>query len=408
MIKKVCTKNTDISLITISGSIYLFNPILGIFVLSLILLSNTDVSDRAYYFLYICIGLFYGLLNTTRVPESDLLKYKYLFDDASLFQFLDYLKGFKTDIIYYAINYILNMLLFGNFNLYIILITFLQYYLILISLHKFFIKQGKDWIIIGAFLLFLSAPVFFSSIHLLRQMLAASIFIYFIVEKIINNKNIWWLIPIAGLIHSSSIVLFIISYIPELRKRINVKNIATVFFIGIILIYVGSYIISILDQLTSNIRWLNYPIQRIYTMEELDYGWYRGNVWSVRNSYLRYILLPILIAYISRRNHSENYYLYNLCIIFTIILELYVFNNLKYMQMRMSYYFHPMRCFTITLMLKSISERINLSMYKLLLAIILSFFIYKYIKDYTNTGFKILEFDDVILRPIFVYIYDLM
>jgi hypothetical protein len=82
-------------------------------------------------------------------------------------------------------------------------------------------------LIIAAFL-----PQLFSlSGHLLRQFLAASIFMYYMVNRIFYDKNHWWLAIIGILIHTSSMLMFFLAYLPFLKGIRSPKNIVYILLV---------------------------------------------------------------------------------------------------------------------------------------------------------------------------------
>ena len=392
-------------LLLVSFIIYLINPLLGIFLLAISLsLANGGRKTKTIY-LYLAISIFFALLNTTRTPESDLLNYKIDFESASNVSLRQYISGAQREIIYYIFTFILNRLLLSNFSFYIIVVTMLQYMLRFLTLEKIMSKNNRRYLVFGSLLILLDATSFFVSVHLLRQLTACSIFMYFFVERFVNHKTLWILIPIAVLIHTSSGVLFIISLIPGLQNRINPRLMITIFALIIIILTFGDRIVAMLDYATQAISWLNYPFERILRMGELDYGWYTGTgIIGIRKSILRYTILPIIIYYFLLGKKPGAHYLINFCLLYFLVLEMFVANNLLYMQMRMAYYIYPFSAFAITLMVKSIYEHWGLFASFLVAMIILAFMAYRFFRGYFYTDFAILDFKSMLFNPLISYV----
>jgi len=392
-------------LLLVSFIIYLINPLLCIFLLAISLsLANGGRKTKTIY-LYLAISIFFALLNTTRTPESDLLNYKIDFESASNVSLGQYLSGVTREIIYYIFTFILNRLLLSSFSAYIVVITMLQYMLRFMTLEKIIGKDHIVYLVFGSLLILLDGTFFFGSIHLLRQFTACSIFMYFMAERFVDHKTLWVLIPIAVLIHSSSGVLFIIALIPSLQNRINPRLMFSITILIIVFLTFGDRIIAILDYATRAISWLNYPFERIATMEELDYGWYTGTGFiGVRKNILRYTILPIIVYYYLTGKKPGAHYLVNFCLLYFFVLEMFVANHLLYMQMRMAYYIYPFSAFALTLMVKSIYEHSSVSVTFPIGIMILAFMAYRFSRGYINTNFAIIDFMSMLYTPLISYL----
>lgn len=336
--KRLNDKETLVALVFFS-LVFFFNPLLGILTSTLFILKHKGQSENMQYGLYAFIALYFGLINTTRVPESDLLVYKGYFDNASFLSIGEYMASFNQELIFYFSTYILNKIFFGNFYLYLIFTTFISFFLVFISIHKFWKVENKKYILYSVFIFASYSSFFFSSSHLIRQIIAESIFLFFFIEKIVNNKNKWFLIPLATLIHSSSLILFLISFIPKLKEKLSLKVFMVLFFITIIILIFGSDIIKILDLYTQGFSFLNYPIKRFIEMGINEDSWYDGKgVDGIRLNYIIFFLIPIVVAYSIKDRNSLIFSLFNFCILYIGILELFVASNFTFMQLRMAYY----------------------------------------------------------------------
>ena len=88
---------------------------------------------------------------------------------------------YTEEPVFYIATYVFNKLAFGSFKLYIVLITFIQYFLIFISIHKYWKANDKNLIIFAIIIFAIFNRFFFMSSHLMRQLLAGSIFVYFFI-----------------------------------------------------------------------------------------------------------------------------------------------------------------------------------------------------------------------------------
>lgn len=395
--------------VLIAYILFILHPLLGIGAMFLLCIATNTSNKNIYYSLYFLISIFFGLVNSTRIPESDLLYYKNIFEDAGRFNFSTYfgIYGFK-EIVYFIFSYLSYYILLGNFKLYIVLVTFIQYYLIFLSLHKLFKDENKIVILSAVLILFFNSSLFFPSVHLLRQMLAASIFIYYFTCLYTNKKNYWWLIPIAFLIHSSSLLLFLIILIPGIKNNINLRTLIILLSVFIVFYLFGDTIISFLDNLTSGVPFLNYPFSRIPDLELMEYSWYMGgSVGSVRLNSVLFFVLPTLFVYFSKKLNFNYYPFLNFFIIYIIILELFVVSGLSYMQMRMSYYLYPFYAVSLPIFISSIKQKYDKTTSLLVAIFFIVFMARRFIRSYSNTNFLIEPIDKFIFNPFFTYIFNI-
>jgi len=395
--------------ILIAYVLFILHPLLGIGAMFLLCIATNTINKNIYYSLYFLISIFFGLVNSTRIPESDLLYYKNIFEDAGRFNFSTYfgIYGFK-EIVYFIFSYLSYYILLGNFKLYIVLVTFIQYYLIFLSLHKLFKDENKIVILSAVLILFFNSSVFFPSVHLLRQMLAASIFMFYFASLYTDKKNYWLLILIAFLIHSSSLLLFLIILIPGIKNKINLRTLLIFSIVFIVFYFWGNNIISFLDNITRGIPFLNYPFSRIPDLELMEYSWYMGgSVGSVRLNSVLFFVLPTLFVYFSKKLNFNYYPFLNFFIIYIIILELFISSGLTYMQMRMSYYLYPFYAISLPIFISDINKKYDKNISLLFALFIIAYMIRRFIKSYLSTDFLIEPIDKFILNPFFYYVINI-
>jgi hypothetical protein len=256
---------------------FILNPFLSlIFAVIFVVIKNNEYLN---FILIINISLFIGLLNTTKVPESDLMAYKELYLSSKDYTLLDYLSIFNREYIFYFFSYLFGLITGGSWKIFILFTTFISYFLILKS--NFFIfktlnpKSTKFYIaILNVSFLFI---LFSHSAHLLRNFIAGSFVIYFLVNFYFLNKIKWWAILIAFFIHSSAGLFVLVFLLPnKIKSSILTKRFSKV----LILFFASVFIYFTYDIFTSN-----YQINRIL------------EIYSQKNSFeiseLFYALLTI-------------------------------------------------------------------------------------------------------------------
>ena len=383
---------------------FFVNPLITIVFLTIYLIKHKTKNENLLYLLYFLISIYLGLINTTKVPAGDLFSYKESFELASSLSFFDYLSLYHKEIVFYIATYLSNKLFFGNFKLYVILFTFLQYYLVFISIHKYWKTNDKNLLIFSIIIFAIFSRYFFASANMVRQILAGSIFVYFFITRIVDKKTYWWLIPIASLIHSSSIVLFLLSFIPRIGKKISVKNAIIILFFVIGAAVFGNYAINFLDSLTKGISFLNYPFQRFHAMELMEHSWYTGeSVGSLRYWYYVQLLPIIFFAYLFAEGKNSLYAILNLTSAIFLVLEIFVFSGLLYMQMRLIYYLYLMIPFVYPLLFVK-NKLYKYKPFELFgMAFIFSWFIYRLMKYFAAGEMEFASLTEFVVNPIPLY-----
>ena len=383
---------------------FFVNPLITIVFLTIYLIKQKKTNENLLYLFYFLISIYLGLINTTKVPAGDLFRYKEHFELASFLSFFDYLSLYPAEIVFYIATYFSNKLFFGNFKLYVILFTFLQYYLVFISIHKYWKTNDKNLLIFSVIIFAIFSRYFFASAHLVRQILAGSIFVYFFITRIVDKKTCWWLIPIAFLIHSSSMLLFLLSFIPRMGKKISFKNAIIISFLVIGAIVFGNYAINFLDSLTKGISFLNYPFQRFHSMEQLEHSWYTGeSVGSLRYWYYVQLLPIVFFAYLFAKDKAELYAIMNLTLAIFLVLEIFVFSGLLYMQMRLIYYLYLMMPFVYPLLFVK-NKLYKYKPFELFgMAFIFSWFTYRVMKGFITGAMEFASLTELVINPVFLY-----
>lgn len=249
-------------------SLFILNPLLSLVTaFALTLVKNNRFFEKL---LAVVVSSFLSLLNVTKILESDLLTYQERFLMAGKYSFFDYLQIFNREYIYYAGSYFFYYLTEGAWKLFVFLTSFLAYYLIFKSVIKLSsrITLKKNYLVIIIFSIASFYPLFSYSAHLIRNFIAASIILYFLIAYLFEDKNKWWLLIIAILIHTSS-VLFVITYF--IPRRFNLKNLGK-----LILITFGLLLLILFADTYTSFSQNLYVVKRINgflnTRTEEDYS----------------------------------------------------------------------------------------------------------------------------------------
>lgn len=114
--------------------VYLASPVFSLFFQIVTLGFLKSRSKALYLNLILSLSFFLGLLNTTKVPESDMLNYLSWFDLASTMSSYDYIWMHGKEPAYHAIVYLLYLVFPGSQDAFIMGITAIGYFLVLYSL----------------------------------------------------------------------------------------------------------------------------------------------------------------------------------------------------------------------------------------------------------------------------------
>lgn len=224
--------------------IYLIVPIIGLVLTTFFIISQKIKEKEAYYFLFILLAIYIGLINATKTPVSDQYNYMnayLLVPKQSFWNSLVNIYGSK-----YTDNYttkemgfgLLNIIgyftSFGYYPLFILEFTVLLYILYFISIYNFFnhlkIENKESYILSATFILTFFTQFFNLTIHLQRQEIATALMIYAIVNYCINQKPNWLLVLISIAFHTSTaffLPIFFIEYYLDKSKRTKVIALIT-------------------------------------------------------------------------------------------------------------------------------------------------------------------------------------
>lgn len=253
--------------------IFLANPLLGLLFLFHLLISNFRVNKQIFISLFIVfLAFFLSFINSTKIPENDLLFHANQYMYAENMGLLQYLKYIEKEPIGYIFNYVMYYITGGSVKLWVITFSFISYMLFFNAIKRFYLKiEAPLYLLVLSLILAAFFPQLFSlSAHLIRQFIASCIFIYFAINKIFYNKNKYWFVLLGVLTHGSSLILYALVYFKFLGdfKKYRVLNIILL----IILIFyqtIASLLLTVLGGLSPA---LDYILQRASSDTTFDLG----------------------------------------------------------------------------------------------------------------------------------------
>ena len=243
--------------------LFFISPLLGVLSAFIHVLIKKKVTNNDFLLFIVLFALLLGILNSGKIPDSDLLIYELWFYEVKNYSFFDYLFYLGREPFFFFYNYIIYYSVVGSFELYLLLHTVLCYIIMgyaMLRMHNTF-KTPRVNLITCLLVLFLFPNLFTLSIHLIRQFLATSLLLLFIVEVTFYNKKKIILFIIAFLIHTSSILMGVLYLMKKLKSNKNV-----LMLVVIILSVFSYFVFKLADsvfQESSGTNMLNYGLSRI-------------------------------------------------------------------------------------------------------------------------------------------------
>ncbi|MBI3382863.1 MAG: hypothetical protein HY019_12730 [Aquabacterium sp.] len=211
---------TKIGLTLVVGLGFLAQPFLTFIVVLLLALLSKDRNDRGLLVVIIVGALYLSLVNLTKLPESDMVNYLEVFDNAQQLDLTSYLLLNAREPLYYVSLYGLANLPNVDGRLYIFMSTFFPYFLLgsaVLRLGVALHLERRAILSLLVFLLFFG-QLFSLSAHLCRQFLASSLVMVFLVDYSISGRRRWGIGLLGVMMHYSALPLLLLCFVRPLRR----------------------------------------------------------------------------------------------------------------------------------------------------------------------------------------------
>ena len=204
---KLRVSHTVLVILGLIMCLFFLSPIFAL-MLSIVLIA-TGVCKWAGLKIYALImSIFLGVINSTKVPASDMIDYLSMFQMAYEVPFLDYIFSQSKEPAYHLIVYFISKIAFTNDQIFIFFLTSGTYFMAFSAL-IYLAEKRKLSIGYTALLvtfLWCNPPLFSLSAHLIRQFIAAGFFLYAIrLEGRPTYRNVVFIF--SGLVHTSAFIL---------------------------------------------------------------------------------------------------------------------------------------------------------------------------------------------------------
>ena len=160
--------------------------------------------------LVIILAFIFSLSILSKTPYSDLAVYIDHYQLYGQLDFQDFLSQIRTDFVFHYVNFFLHGVTNGSNKIFTLFWPFFSYSLIGLSLLRFY-KNGiinKFSFILSLSILFFSTTFLSLVSHLIRQIFASSVFLYYLSFLCFGKRNKLLLLLMIG-VHFSSIVLLL-------------------------------------------------------------------------------------------------------------------------------------------------------------------------------------------------------
>jgi hypothetical protein len=199
-----------------------------------------------YIRLFTVLGSTYlGLINVTKLPESDLVNYFEAFADAKDTSFVNFLAIYAREPLYYSMMYVFANIPGGSERLYILLSTLVPYFMLLASLLLVCetLRIPRRVTLSWAMLTLFFPQLFSLSAHVMRQFLAAAFVAVFLSQVVCRSRNRWWIGFLGAMMHFSALPLLVVSQIGRFRRLSGGINIL-IFLVAVLAIYLAARVVA--------------------------------------------------------------------------------------------------------------------------------------------------------------------
>jgi hypothetical protein len=366
--------------------VFLTNPLFGVvsFGIYLILsIKNNDLILKSTSFL---VAFFIGCVNSTKVPENDLVWYLREYLEAGSMPFLEYLSSFGTmgntvgilasskEVVFAIFNYVTYQFLGDNTKLYVLFYSFVAYSFLNLAVYKFgkAVKIPNKFIVTTIFIMSFTPYIFTMSGILLRQFLAASLLMYILVNKLFYEKKSYLLIICMVLIILLHFYLFPFLFVPFFKKSLLNKNTILYYLLIVIVLFNVQNIALVLLPIFEDIATLKYILNRASQDTTFDLG--RLSLAKIITSILT-ALSPLTLIYLLRpRLKKENGLIHFFNVL--LVLVIFILANLHQSELSNRMNFYVWQFFPFVFLLYTWYFKIHRLMLICIVVFIVIFFIY--------------------------------
>jgi len=351
-IKKMYLSNDENIFIVACSILFLIVPLPTIVLVTLVLLSNEKNSKKSWFFLFVLLAFYMGIINATKTPDADQYSYWFAFLNVPKQGFIGSLSNIYGDLysenvgkefMFGFLNYIGYYITFGNYQVYIFGFIVLMYMFTYAAIYKFYsVVNNRSFVIVAAvFFITFFTQYFNLTLQLQRQFLASAIMLYALAVRAADGKNLWWLGFLSVFTHTSMGLFLPLLFIKPLTKKLSITGIAVLAGVSVLFFAFSTQIGGLLGGSSSP---LSYGFNRM-AMGESNVDDTTGE--SLFVTYLLTIAIMAMVIFLlfkyRKVEKSPIYFTYYTIIILLIfVLTMYSQPLTQYRYFMASYIFFPL------------------------------------------------------------------
>ena len=320
--------------------LFLWCPLFGILAYALYLSHQEEASFKRLWGLAIMLALYLGCLAVTKERLGDFLEYSRLFAEVPKYNFFSYIMLFGKEPVYYGYTYIAYYLFGGNWNLFVISITTANYLFLSYGLLKIaeYLNTSINNVIVSLFFMAFFFQEFAAIGNMLRQGLAQSITLAFLIRWYFGGKRSWWLALLAVGVHTSCLPILGVGLLPVIQRKMEgrtfVKLSVMIGLAAVFFLYVGRYL--------THLPFIGYIFTRVTDYERLlaTDSW-QTEVGLQSSMIALLLLLGGMIVYLYRKLESSVLFVViNLNLLLLLMMIVCHIGEMYYLLMRYFFYIY--------------------------------------------------------------------
>ncbi len=385
--------------------LFVWCPLFGIIVYALFLSHRREVPVVGLWILAVMLSLYLGGLAVTKELLGDFFTYSRYFYDVPKYNILSYILHFGKEPLFYGYTYLSYYLFLGNWNLYVISITTFNYLLLSYGILRIgtYLDTSVNKLIVSLFFMAFFFQEFAAIGNMLRQGLAQSMTVAFLVRWYIDGKRSWWLAVCALATHTSCLPVLGIGLLPMLRKKMEW---ATFFrFCGLTVVVAGMF--YVLGGFMSNIPFVGYIFERVGNSSQL----LSADSWQtevglqpsmvVLMGLLGYMIFSLYRSNLLAEADSKLYIFINLNLILLLMMVVCNALGMYYLLMRYFFYLYAFQNTLFVIFLHESRYMRTPAVHLMIPCVMMVYFFY----NFSTNIFDYIPVVEAIVYPLPVYLF---
>lgn len=320
--------------------LYIYCPLFGILAYSVWMTYREEVSVGKVWGLAVMLSLYLGCLGATKELLGDFLTYSQYFREVPRYSLVSYLLSFGKEPLYYGFTWVSYYLFMGNWKLFVIVLTSLNYLLLSYAIIQVgtYLRTSANKVVVALFFMAFFFQEFAAIGNMLRQGLAQSITLVFLVRWYVEGKRSWWIALCALGVHTSCLPVLGVGLLPMLRHRLSWGTLVKL----TISLMVLAWVFFRLSDYLSYLPFIGYVFERATASEQL----LAADAWQTEvglqpSMIALLLLLGAMIVALYRREEATSLYIFvNLNLMLLLLMVVCNVLGMYYLLMRYFFYLY--------------------------------------------------------------------